>query len=199
MCRKAEKWLAEKMPAGQLTYHAADALTKTYLYPQDKKESYVLTISAELEYKGIRLNNHISSSYGDDDKTEIAGCDVNISYDTQDTITFFSNGQGTIKLDSAQSIQKIVDFESAVKLVNKKLADFNKLKIEKIIPLYVIYSTIGPAPNDYISSPGKAVEARPVYAFLFDKRKENEDLGLSKEYEHFAVVDMETGELTTDF
>lgn len=198
MCRKAEKWLTKKMPAGQLEYHISDALTKTLLYPQDKKESPVLTLCAELEYKGIRLNNHVSQ-ISDNSEKKLVGCDINISYDTQNTITFFSNGKGTIKLNSAESLEKIVDFKSAVNLVNKKLADFNKLKIEKIIPLYVIYSTYDIDTNDYISAPGKSIDARPVYAFLFNKKDENEDLGISKEYEHFVIVDMETGELTTDF
>lgn len=132
----------------------------------------------------------------------ITGCDVCINYDSPDNITFFSNGQGRIRVDSAESLEKIVDFESCVKLVNKTLADFNKLKVERIIPLYVIHSTYNFDNEDnkeYIDTPGKKVEARPVYAFLFSKKEENEDLGISKEYEHYVLVDMETGELTTDF
>ena len=79
------------------------------------------------------------------------------------------------------------------------MADFNKLKVEKIMPLYTIYSIYNVDKHEYISQPGRKVEARPVYAFLFNKKEENEDLGISKEYEHFILVDMETGELTTDF
>ena len=199
ICRKAEKWLEENMPMPKLEYHVSDAISRTIKYPENKKESTVLSLCAELEYNGIRLNNHITTSSDDTSDDVITKYDVNINYDASGNITFFSNGSGKIKVDSAESLEKIVDFKSAVKLVNKKMADFNKLKVERIIPLYAIYSTSNFENDEYISDPGKKVEARPVYAFLFDKREENEDIGISKEYENFVLVDMETGELTTDF
>lgn len=199
MCEKAEKWLEENMPMPKLEYHVSDAISRTIKYPENKKESTVLSLCAELEYNGIRLNNHITTSSDDTSDDVITKYDVNINYDASGNITFFSNGSGKIKVDSAESLEKIVDFKSAVKLVNKKMADFNKLKVERIIPLYAIYSTSNFENDEYISDPGKKVEARPVYAFLFDKREENEDIGISKEYENFVLVDMETGELTTDF
>ncbi len=198
MCKGAEQWLEVNMPIPQLEYHISDALTRAVKYPEGKKEKTVLSLCAELEYKGIRLNDHLFFSSDDTDEV-ITGYYVNINYDSPDNISFYSNGDGKIKVDSEEKLEKIVDFKSAVKIVNKTMADFNEIKIDKIIPLYVIYSSQNFENKEYMSSPGKEVEAKPVYAFLIDKKKENEDLGLSKEYEHFIIVDMETGELTTDF
>ncbi len=198
MCEKAEKWLETNMQVQQLGYHVSDAIVRTVKYPENEKESTVLSLCAELKYKGISLNDHFSMFF-DDSEEVINRYTTNINYDAPDSVTFFSGGDGKIKLDSAESLEKIVDFKSAVKLVNKTMADFNKLKIEKILPLYTIYSIYNVGKHKYISQPGRKVEARPVYAFLFDKKEENEDLGVSKEYGHFVLVDMETGELTTDF
>ena len=198
MCEKAEKWLETNMQVQQLAYHVSDAIVRTVKYPESEKESTVLSLCAELKYKGISLNDHFSMFFDDSDEV-INRYTTNINYDVPDSVTFFSGGDGKIKLDSAESLEKIVDFKSAVKLVNKKMADFNKLKVEKIMPLYTIYSIYNVDKHEYISQPGRKVEARPVYAFLFNKKEENEDLGISKEYEHFILVDMETGELTTDF
>lgn len=153
MCSKAEKWLETNMPVSQLKYHVSDAISKTVVYPKDKKENNLLSLCAELEYKGIGLNDHVVLTSDDTDKV-ITGFAVNINYDSPEDMSFFSNGKGTIKLDSAESLEKIVDFDSCVKIVKKTMADFNKLKIERVIPLYIIYSTSNDEKEDYVSGPG---------------------------------------------
>lgn len=93
----------------------------------------------------------------DDSNEVINRYTTNINYDAPDSVTFFSGGDGKIKLDSAESLEKIVDF--------------NKLKVERIIPLYAIYSTSNFENDEYISDPGKKSKQDRYMHFCLIKGK----------------------------
>ena len=74
------------------------------------------------------------------------------------------------------------------------MSGFGVFHVSEAIPLYFMFL------KDYEEAPGKKIEARPVYAFLVTEKSEDMNLGVLKrgQCKHFFLVDMVTGEFTTD-
>lgn len=192
MCQKAEQWMNENIPLNGCRYHVTDA----YVRELETKEGLrrQLSLGVDISYKGIRFNNYASSS-GNDPATHGIFAD----YDNVDMLSGFSIGTGLLKVDSEKPVEKLVDFESAVKLANEKVSGFNQNKITKILPLYMLQPEYETEKQVY-SVPGQKVKARPVYAFMMKREDDSSEFGINKcNVYQVVAVDMVTGEVAVYF
>lgn len=190
LCKKAEKWLNDTVPLNGCKGHVVDAYVKEMKAKKGIRRQ--LSLGVDLSYKGIRFNNYASGGISFD--PEEYG--IFMDYDGPDELCGFSNGTGLLKVDSAEPVEKIVDFESAVKLVNEKVSGFNEKDITKILPLYVLHPEYNGEKKVYPAQ-GQKVTARPAYAFLFKTEDDEAEFGINKSNVYDVVlVDMETGDLT---
>lgn len=199
ICTDTEKWLDENVNIDKCEYHISDVYIRNNKYSEGKKKQ--LSLMAEVEYKGIRFNNYafLVSNEGETGKLDIITYGVNLNYDGIDQLSYFTNTSGKFVINSSEVINKVVSPESAVKLVNRTLAGFNKIKFDRIIPLYALYPEYDSATQLY-SGPGQVVKGRPVYAFLIRGEEDDSEMGIHKvnSYKSFFFVDMVTGEFTTN-
>ncbi len=199
MIHTAEGWLEKNMPIDPFHYHIADVYIRNLKFSKGNRKQ--LSFGAHITYGGVFLNPYISDIDGQfKGQTVLSQTSVNMNYEGKDKLTFFSNGNGRIKINSAEPITtEIIDLESAAVLVNELLASFHELKISKLLPLYALYPEY-PTDDTAFSSPGQKLQARPVYAFLINMDKEEvSEFGINRSAEHYVYVDMVTGEITTDF
>ncbi len=193
LCRRSEDWMEENFPIKGIRYKISDAFIRKMEHTDARKVS----MCAEYEYKGIRLDDHTMPQTEErwDLSTECTTTNlaVQMEYDDESIPSFFSRNEGFV-IDSAEKVEKVVDFESAVRIVNETLSGFGTFEITEVCPLYALY-----VEEDY-NMPGAGISARPVYAFLVQAQGEEPGMGILKfgTCKNFFLVDMVTGELVTD-
>lgn len=200
ICKNAEKWLEDNMYIDGLNYKVSDAfITKK---SDADTESRIVSLCAEYEYKGIRFNDYAkplikdNADYSQEIFTTTAFTLLHY-YDNQDIPSYFSRNTNFV-IKSSKPVEKIIDPESAVRILKDKLSGFGTFEVSEALPLYALYL------KDHNESPGAGIEARPVYAFLVKDANMDSNtssgIGMIKMnyYQHFFFIDMETGELTTD-
>lgn len=193
ICEDTEQWLEENMPIEGIRYKVSDAFVRK----MEEIDSKKISLCAEYEYKGIRFDDHtIQLSVEDEDlnqKVLTTHLVVQMDYEESGIPSFFSRNESFV-IDSAEPVEQVVDFDSAVRIVNETLSGFGKFDIAEVLPLYALYL------DDSSEMPGAGITAKPVYAFLVRKQEEDSELGILKfgYCKNFFLVDMVTGELTTD-
>lgn len=193
----AERWLNENMPLDYGEYHISDAYVRELEF--SGKTEQQLSFYVELSHKGIRFNSY-GITWSEEErsqiKTECYGHDL--TYDDIGKPTYFSTVYSQLKVDSVESVEKIVSLKSAVRLVNEEMSGFQELKISKVIPLYVLYP-VYITDDESSVVPGPKVEVKPVYAFIINKGSVEAEFGITKSNAYRVFfVDMVTGELTTN-
>ncbi len=195
-CRDTEQWLDEEMPIDGVSHKISDVIVRK----QDGSGKNTLSLCAEYEYKGVRFNYHAGPISGEEilegGKTDLITTYLmtEMDFEDSDSPSFFTRNE-SFSLESFDPVTQVVDFESAVRIVKNAMSGFGVSEIQEIIPLYMPYTV------EQSKMPGKKMEARPVYAFLANRKPEGEpDRGVMKmgRYGHFFLVDMVTGEMTTD-
>lgn len=193
-CKDTEGWLEEHMPVDGMRYKVSDVYVRKEKKRAKDDPARVISLCAEYDYKGIRLNNHTMSLTEEDKEfnTKILTTflAVMMDYQKQGLPCFFSRNDG-FTVTSSEPVEKVVDLASAVRIVKEKLSGFGSIEITKILPLYALYVEEGE------ELPGAAIEARPVYAFLVEEEREPQRIGVVKtgNCHKFFYVDMITGEL----
>ena len=195
MCEEKEKWLDNNMHIDGISYKISDVFVRAI--DTDDNELKKLSMCAEYEYKGIRFNNHTSplaeetEDYSSRELTTFLATEL--EYEDSGLPSFFSRNID-VSIDYTENIEKVVDFESAINILEETISGFGVFHISEIIPLYALYL------KNNEEAPGAGIEARPVYAFLVKKELDDFGRGIIKinGCEHFFFIDMVTGELTTD-
>lgn len=204
ICNQAEKWLEKNVSIEQCRYQVLDAFVNEY--QNGGKKGQLVTISADVTYKGMVFNPYAASMEydGASANLNLMAYDVEMAYKDNGQLELFSNGVGNIKINSAQKINQIVDFKSALQIVNTEITGFNKLKIAKIVPMYTLEPQYQNKDEKY-GTPGQKIKARPVYAFLIKQdltQDMKQDLKTPSEEKNniynYIFVDMQTGKITTD-
>lgn len=192
----AENWLQEHMPIAQCKYVVSDAYVREMESSEGSRKQ--LSFRVEVSYQGMRFNSYAGEMGKVGTQVGLATYDIQLNYDNRDQLSFFSNGSGRFKIASAQKVEKIVDLQSAVRLVNREVSGFNQLRVNKILPLYALYPKYQKE-EQLFPFPGQKVEGRPVYAFIIIDGEENAEFGINIENTCKAVfVDMVTGEVWTN-
>lgn len=200
-CQDTEQWLEEHMAVGGgVRYKVSDAYVRKRKAKGKKAGSHsanIISLCAEYDYKGIRLNNHTMSLSKEDEEFNTIPITTQLftimDFEKKEMPCFFSRNV-MFHLDSSEPVEKIVDLASAVRIVKEKLSGFDALHFTKVTPLYVPYV------GDKGEGPGAEIEARPVYAFLIEKEQKPQMTGIvkSNSCHNFLYVDMVTGELTAE-
>lgn len=168
---------------------------------EDENGNNILMMEVDRVYGGIVLDPVGGKiSYNEEYTTlESIGSCCLIGLSNKDSWDDFVNGNGllTVKEKNAQS--EIIDFVSAVRIVEKELSGFRKLDVSDVKILYTLKPVYDSTEeNANYCEPGGEVYARPVYSFLIDREYEDLGLGtidLSGMY-YFVQVDMITGEVS---
>ena len=190
----AERWLEEEKPVGGgICYKVSDVYVSKKIV--GNKRFSVLSLCAEYDYKGIRLNNHTiplreeGGAWNADPIT--AQMFTVMDYEKKGKPCFFSRNV-RFYLKSSEPVENIVDLPSALQIVKEKLSGSSgSFHITKVTPLYVPY--FGKKGEDQ----KMRIEVRPVYAFLMEEQEPGLKDGFqSKCCQNFLYVDMLTGELT---
>lgn len=195
VCNKVENWLDQNMTVEGIDYKISNVNVREL---DDNNDVKWLAMCAEYEYEGIRLNNYtgLMVTENDDYTTDKLATNAAtlIEYDGIDDVPCYFSRNYHFKLESAEKVDKIVSFESAVQILKEKLSGFGVFHISEIMPLYMLKLT------DKSEGPGKLIEARPAYTFLVMGESEDSPLGIIKtnNCQHYFYVDMITGELTSD-
>lgn len=197
-CKDKESWLETNMPVSGFHYKVSDAWVRKESKREEDDPVRVISICAEYDYKGMRLNNHTMplSEEGKDlqEKMLTIFMSTLFDYETQEIPCYFSRNS-SFTVASSEPVEKVVDLASAVRIVKEKLSGFGAIEITKILPVYALY--IG----EEGEAPGADIEARPVYAFMVEEKTEDQLIGVVKtsNCKKFFYVDMITGELTASF
>ena len=161
-------------------------------------------------YKGVGLN-YIADGYGDVnmENRPYVGAWVIVELDEVNKPSFFRE-EIKLNIDEAEPIEQVIDFKSAVKLVEEKLSGFAGISICEIRIEYMIraeneeMNTQGEGAVLSTQREGAVFHTKPVYSFLikFDENdmEDTDTLGLMESNEYVYVnVDMTDGTITTNF
>ena len=170
---------------------------------ENNKDGCMVSLVAEAYYKGIAFNDYGNDSEFDGEKVNMGLFSYNIKMDYagEQLLESYNNGWGNLVLNNSNKVDKVIDFNSAVRIVNSEISGFNQLEIYKIIPLYALYPEVIQDPDiDEFPWTGQKVSARPVYAFIMkaDKKGENKSSDDKSNDYKYIFVDMIDGTISTD-
>lgn len=203
LCKENEEWFNKNIGTSTLTYNVTDALVREIKYESETVKK--ISLCGEFNYKGIYFNNHLYNVIESNDGTykTIVTNAIMSEYEDGDTMVRFTVNNNLFEIIDSKKIDRVVDFESAVRIVEEKLASFNQFEFCDVRPLYIMETISDDSGNIDPSAPGMEIVAKPVYAFLekgnlsYDELPDDIVIALNK-YNRFVYVDMVTGELVTD-
>lgn len=199
MCDKAQKWYEKHIGSQTLDYKITDAIARKVTYP-DKTEKH-LALAGEFFYKGLVFNNHYY--YSEAEEGENYYCNIPLctqtEYEDIDEMTWFSVNNMAIEVVQDKPFEKIVDFDSAVRIVCDKLSGFRQFQVDDVVLMYDMQTYVDGKTDPY--KPGKVLTARPFYLFLVKGAPEQDDgahLLMENYYTKAVMVDMITGEFISN-
>ena len=114
LCKSTEEWMQENFPIKGIRYKVSDAFVRK----MDDTDARKVSMCAEYEYKGIRLDDHtmpqMEENWDLSTKCVTTNLVVQLEYDAANIPSFFSRNEGFV-IDSTEKVEKVVDFESAVR------------------------------------------------------------------------------------
>lgn len=162
-----------------MKYHISDVLVRKI--KGEKGSKRVLSMQMKYEFQGMSLDSYTSGSMY-----------TTLSYDKTGVPSCFSRNS-IFSLSSAEPVDKVIDFKSAVRIVEGRRAQFGSFRISKIVPLYALYF-------EEASEQGAKIEARPVYAFFFERADDGNERGWRDEgsinIDNYIYVDMVTEDVS---
>ena len=129
---------------------------------------------------------------------------VDVEVDEVDKPSFFKE-EAKFYIDEEEPIHQVLDFKSAVNLVEETLSGFSEIEICEIRVEYMIYAEKSENEDDNgevaTYREGAVFHTIPVYSFLIEFGEEDEDtLGFLECNEYVYVnVDMTDGTVITNF
>lgn len=162
-----------------------------------------LSMLYQMMYKGVGLS-YITYGMLVDGQGEVIinaiNSDVEMDMENSSTVTGFtiSNHVNVIR---EEMVSEVIDFESALRLVEEKMAGFSKLNVAEVRIEYVLEPQYDTSRSDNAYSSGVVMEARPVYAFWIPHGgSDDSDYGICESNEMvYIYVDMLDGTVTDDF
>ena len=163
-----------------------------------------LSVSAQMEYKGVTLDFFGAGMEIDDEKgrgyVKQMENSIRIQMDAHKEIACMGNS-GLFEIVEEKPLEQVIDFQSAVDIVERKMAGFRKVSIAEVQVMYTMMPQYDyTEPEAYYAAPGNVVETRPVYSFMV--KHGEEDFGkdvLEGNELCYINVDMITGEVTDNF
>lgn len=197
MIDMAERWLSKEIPIEGCSYRVSEVYVRDMEY--GNKEATQLSMGLNILYNGVRLNPYIIKfEDGDKNRVELSYTGAEANYEGKNKLTYFANFNGKLRINSAEPVSEVISLQSAVQILNEKIAGFTELKIDRLIPMYALFPQY-PDKKTAFGSPGQKVVGRPVYAFLINLDSQGiSNFGINRTAELFFCVDMVTGEVITN-
>lgn len=196
----ADKWIKEfKYLKDDFTYKARTA----FIRKDDDGNDYVELFYQPM-YKGVGLSylTHMMDTENMADTVIVAmasGLDLDI--ETPGKVSGCVT-QLAVDVVSEDMADKVIDFDSALKLVEEKMTGFNRLRVVEVRVEYVL-KPVYDYGKESAYDEGIIMEARPVYTFLIPQEYEVNDYayGTSEEANGLVYinVDMLDGTVTDNF
>lgn len=163
-----------------------------------------LSISAQMEYKGVTLDFFGAGLGFDSERSagyvEQMENNIRVQVDAHGEIASMGNN-GLFEIVEEKPLESVIDFQSAVDTVERKMAGFREVQIEEVQVMYTLlpqYDYTEPEAN--YAAPGNVVETRPVYSFMVKHGGEEYGTDVMEGNELCYInVDMVTGEVTDNF
>ncbi len=197
LCSSVETWAEENMPVEGVSQRVSGIAVREPEEGERDGDARRVAMCIDYVYKGIPFNSRTAGREESEDgyHSELVTTSIcaQLEMDAQEgPPAFFSRNEG-FRVVKAEPLEKVVSFESAVRMLSETLSGFGTFRISTVMPLYDLY------PDRNSTAPGLRIEARPVYAFLVEEKDDN-GFGLINAWKnrYFFFVDMETGEMTTN-
>ncbi len=192
-CKQSEKWLGKNMPFGGIDgmkYHISQIVVRK---PKGEKGGRrALSMQAQYEFQGMPLdsyNGQLAYTAKDTAANATAGAVyTEMDYEKSGAPSTFIRSE-FLSVDSLERIDKVVDFKTAVRLVEERRAKFGSFRISKIVPMYALHI-------EEESKQGTKYEARPVYAFFSERTDYGDGALYGGGIDNYIYVDMVTGEVS---
>ena len=207
LCCNAENLLQTHMSVDGFTYKISDVYVRAK--KNAKNDIRRVSMCAEYYYKGIPLNYSISKDAILNEKKEVEkviyNFGVELEYDSPDFPCALTKGDGSCRIVNAYEEDRVVDFESALNIVNSELSGFGVFTVNEVLPLYMLYgdevvtddnAQFDTEAKDNNPLNGMKLYGRPVYAFLVISNDDANQAHVIKanNCKKWFAVDMITGE-----
>ncbi|HCJ07027.1 MAG TPA: hypothetical protein DHV96_01285 [Lachnospiraceae bacterium] len=174
---------------------------KTVYIRKRQNGTYYLSMQAQWQYKGISLDYFGGGIEEKDGNPYVRQMDnyINLDLTQPNQISRFNNN-GMLSINASEEQTEVIDFPTAVQIVEHTLSGFQKITIADIQILYALYVDYDyTSGTKYYAASGNTVTGTPVYSFMIEYSKDNSSIGIS-EGNHYCYinVNMITGEVTTN-
>ncbi len=199
MLEKIQEWVN----GCEILQDEFDYEIRTVCVKKKPDRTHCVALSVQRMYKGVGLN-YLAGNEDGGDHTMIpyVGSEVELNFVEPDKPYFLFN-YAPVYIVEEEPVDEVIDFQSAVNLVEEKLSGFSKVKVCEIRIEYMIYAEKSENENDNRDREGAVLHAKPVYSFLIEFGKVDdaaETVGLLECDEYVYVnVDMTDGTIITNF
>ncbi len=197
MLEKTQEWV----DGCEILQDEFDYELRTVCVKKKPDKTHRVAVLFQPMYKGVGLN-YLADGDGDLSIIPYEGARVVLNFAEIDKPFYFCNYTNAYIVEE-NPIDEVLDFKSAVNLVDEKLSGFAGLKVCEIRIEYMIYAEKSENENDNVEREGAVFHTKPVYSFLIEFGEVDdarETLGIFEKDEYVYVnVDMTDGTITTNF
>ena len=198
MLDKIQEWV----DGCELLQDEFDYELRTVCVKKKPDRTDIVALSAQRMYKGVGLNYFaLYDKVDDSDTLFYEGSWVDMNYAEIDEPYFLFN-QSPVHIVEEEPVDEVIDFQSAVNLVEEELSGFSKIKVCEIRVEYMIIPQKSEDNDNNTEKEGAVLHTKPVYSFLIEFGEvddANETLGLLESAEYVYVnVDMTDGTIITN-
>lgn len=175
------------------------------VYVRKRKNGFQhLSVLAQMEYKGVLLDFFGATIESDSEKmasyVKQMENDIRMQMDVHEEIAAMGNN-GMFEVVEEKPLEEVIDFQSAVDAVGRKMAGFREVQIEEVQVMYTLLPQYDYTETDAnYMAPGNIVETRPVYSFMVKYGEDNFGTDVMEGNALCYInVDMVTGEVTDNF
>ncbi|MBR6873281.1 MAG: hypothetical protein IKN17_07235 [Ruminococcus sp.] len=197
----ANKWLDENYADLVPDYKVS---VKTVLARQNDYGENALEFYAHLIYKGIELDELNQIVESGTSKLKYANKRISMIMKNSTDISYFTNGDGMLKPDEGENLDKIISLSSALRCIESTFTDFetppeiNSIGLKYTLsPQY--YAGLPAEQAIPYNAPGTKYKGRIVWEFVIDVPHcllTDNDPGDVRRY---ILVDAETGDIEFEF
>lgn len=175
---------------------------RTIYVREDEEQNNRLNLLYQMMYKGVGLS-YITYPM-DPNSTNVV-----IKSVYSNILLYMDSGpyvtgmvlSNNVTVEAEEMAEKVIDFESALRLIEKKMAGYSALKVKEVRIEYILEPQYQPEKDEDAYGPGVIMEARPVYSFWIASGGEDDgEVGICEANEMVYInVDMLDGTVTDDF
>lgn len=176
---------------------------RTVCVKKKPDRTHLVALVVQRMYKGVGLN-YLARNDDGGDSTMIpyGGSEVELNFVEPDKPYFLFN-YSPVYIVEEEPVDEVIDFQSAVHLVEEKLSGFGRVKVCEIRIEYMIYAEKSENENDNKDRKGAVLHTKPVYSFLIEFGEVNDDMEMLGVFECdeyvYVNVDMTDGTIITNF